>query len=39
MPTALSTGVSFTQAVNGNAALALALTVSTNMLGVATVLP
>eukprot|EP00898_Chlorokybus_atmophyticus_P001203 jgi/Chlat1/2083/Chrsp17S02633 len=37
MPTALSTGVSLTQAVGGNTPLALAVTVGTNILGCATV--
>ncbi|GBF95580.1 sodium metabolite cotransporter, chloroplastic-like [Raphidocelis subcapitata] len=36
MPTALSSGITLTQAVGGNAALALLLTVASNMLGVFT---
>ncbi|KIZ05282.1 hypothetical protein MNEG_2671 [Monoraphidium neglectum] len=36
MPTALSSGVTLTQQIGGNVALALLLTVSTNMLGVFT---
>jgi len=36
MPTALSSGVAFTQQVGGNVALALLLTVASNMLGVFT---
>jgi sodium/bile acid cotransporter 7 len=36
MPTALSAGITFTQAAGGNVAVALLLTVTSNMLGVFT---